>query len=158
MTYLNARNCLVSSLIAVLSLPVLGQNFAGVLTWHNDNARNGLNPQETILTTANVKVSTFGKLFSDPIEGQAYAQPLYVPNVSIPSQGTHNVVYVATEHDQLYAFDADTADSPYGTSASLIRRRESLPFRQRTAAALPCNQKPEFPQPLSSILPAARCI
>ena len=114
MKCLNARNyfILVGSLIAALSLPALGQSFAGVLTWHNDNARSGLNQQETILTTANVKVSTFGKLFSDPIEGQAYAQPLYVPNVSISGQGTHNVVYVATEHDQLYAFDADTAGQP----------------------------------------------
>src|ERR1700735_2202669 len=99
MRCLNVRNylLLVGSLIAALSLPVLGQNIAGVLTWHNDNARSGQNQQETILTTANVKVSTFGKLFSDPIEGQAYAQPLYVPNVSIPGQGTHHVVYVATE-------------------------------------------------------------
>src|SRR5579872_431674 len=114
MKCLSARNyfILVGSLIAALSLPAVGQSFAGVLTWHNDNARSGLNQQETILTTANVKVSTFGKLFSDPIEGQAYAQPLYVPSVSISGQGTHNVVYVATEHDQLYAFDADTAGQP----------------------------------------------
>jgi len=98
--------------IAVLSRPTLGQSFAGVLTWHNDNARTGQNQQETILTTANVNSKSFGKLFSDPIQGQGYAQPLYVPGVSIPGQGTHNVVYVATEHDQVYAFDADTVGQP----------------------------------------------
>jgi len=160
MTYLKTRNyfLLAGSLIAVLSLPVHGQSFAGVFTWHNDNARSGQNQQETVLTTANVKVNTFGKLFSDPFEGQAYAQPLYVPNVSIPNQGTHNVVYVATEHDQLTLSMQTPRDRPYGTSASSIRRKESLRFRLRTAAVLRCNQKPEFPQPLSSILPAARCI
>lgn len=99
-------------LIGGLSAPALGQSFAGVLTWHNDNARTGQNQQETILTPANVNAKGFGKLFSDPFVGQAYAQPLYVPDVQIPGQGTHNVVYVATEHDQVYAFDADTAGQP----------------------------------------------
>jgi len=83
------------------------QSFAGVLTWHNDNARTGQNRQETTLTPANVNSKHFGKLFSYPIRGQALAQPLYVPNVNIHGKGTHNVVYVATEHDQVYAFDAD---------------------------------------------------
>ena len=83
------------------------QSFAGVLTWHNDNARTGQNRQESILTPANVNPKHFGKLFSYPIRGQALAQPLYVPNVNISGKGIHNVVYVATEHDQVYAFDAD---------------------------------------------------
>src|ERR1039458_6603 len=110
---MKALICLASGLlIAVLSCPALGQSFAGVLTWHDDIARTGQNQQETILTTANVKVKSFGKLFSDPIQGQAYAQPLYVPSVNIPGQGTHNVVYVVTEHDQVYAFEADTRGQP----------------------------------------------
>ncbi|HXM59244.1 MAG TPA: hypothetical protein VN950_00215 [Terriglobales bacterium] len=93
---------------ALASQPLaFSQKFSGVLTWHNDNARTGLNSQEATLTPANVKTQTFGKLFSRPVQGQIYAQPLYVPNVSIPGEGKHNVVYVATEHDQLYAFDAD---------------------------------------------------
>ncbi len=106
----------LSLLILVLSCNPVAfcQSFAGVLTWHNDNARTGQNLQETILTTTNVNYKTFGKVFSYPMEGQAYAQPLYVPNVNIPGQGLHNVVYVATEHDQLYAFDGDgVASKPF---------------------------------------------
>jgi len=78
-----------------------------VLTFHNDNFRTGLNPQETILRAANVRSTTFGKLFSYAVDGYLYAEPLYVSGLSIPGQGTHNVVYVASEHDSVYAFDAD---------------------------------------------------
>jgi len=90
---------------------ICGQN-VNVTTWHNDNARTGQNVQETTLTTVNVTTKTFGKLFSDPIVGQAYAQPLYVSGVQISGRGTRNVVYVATEHDQVYAFDADSVGQP----------------------------------------------
>ena len=80
---------------------------AGVFTNRYDNARSGLNNQETILTPSNVTVGQFGRLFVLAVDGQVYSQPLYMQNVSIPSQGTHNVVFVATQHDSVYAFDAD---------------------------------------------------
>jgi uncharacterized repeat protein (TIGR01451 family) len=93
--------------MAIVSVAVLhGQ--ASVLTWHNDSARTGQNLQETILTTANVKSSTFGRLSTISVDGKVDAQPLYVPALTIPLQGVHNVLFVATEHDSLYAFDADT--------------------------------------------------
>jgi hypothetical protein len=78
-----------------------------IVTWHNDNARTGQNLSETILTPANVRAASFGKLFVLAVDGKVDAQPLYVPALSIPGQGTHNVLYVETEHDTAYAFDGD---------------------------------------------------
>ena len=78
-----------------------------VPTYHNDNSRTGQNLQETILTTSNVSSATFGRLFTQALDGYSYGQPLYMSSVSIPNHGTHNVVYVATMNDSVYAFDAD---------------------------------------------------
>src|ERR1700734_167697 len=95
------------SLMAFLTatLPIPAQN---VTTYKYDNSVSGINAKETVLTPANVNVATFGQLFNDPIDGQAYAQPLYLANIAIPGKGVHNVVYIATCHDTVYAFDADT--------------------------------------------------
>ena len=70
-----------------------------VTTWLYDNGRTGQNTNETILSPSNVISSQFGKLFSLPVDDQVYAQPLYIPNVTIPGKGTHNVLYAATEFD-----------------------------------------------------------
>ncbi|HEV7926240.1 MAG TPA: hypothetical protein VGR14_12845 [Verrucomicrobiae bacterium] len=83
-----------------------------VLTQHNDLSRTGANTSETILTPANVKAPAFAKLFANAVDGQIYAQPLYVANLNI-SNGTHNVVFVGTESNTVYAFDADTPGITY---------------------------------------------
>lgn len=84
-----------------------GNSQVSVLTQRYDAARSGVNANETILTPSSATTNNFGKLFSVPVDGYVYAQPLYVPNVLIPGQGAHNVVYIATEHDSVYAYDAD---------------------------------------------------
>lgn len=89
------------------------ENHPGIFTSRYDNRRTGQNTQEIALTAANVNKNTFGKLFSRTTDGYTFTQPLYVPNVTVPGKGTFNVVYLATEHDSVYAFDADgTVTSP----------------------------------------------
>ena len=92
-------------LLLLASISIRAQ--VNVTTWHNDLARTGANTQETTLTTANVNANNFGKLFAVSVDGQVYAQPLYLSGVSIGG-GTHNVLYIATEHDSVYAIDADS--------------------------------------------------
>ena len=94
--------------IAVLAAALSCWGQASVLTQRNDNLRSGLNPNETILTTSNVNVNEFGKLFSVGVDDQVTAQPLYVYHVTFPGNVIHNVLIVATENDSVYAFDADT--------------------------------------------------
>jgi hypothetical protein len=101
------RFFLVAFVICAHSL--FAQTTVNVLTWHNDIYRSGQNVQEHILTPASVNPTVFGKIFSYPVDGMIYAQPLYVQGVTIPGKGVHNVVFVATENDSVYAFDGDSA-------------------------------------------------
>src|SRR6516164_6199650 len=96
-------------LFCAVVVPTFGQT--SVLTQHNDNARTGQNTSETILNTSNVNVNQFGKLFAMPSDGQVYAQPLYVPGVTIKG-AVHNIVVIATENDSVYAYDADSSGAP----------------------------------------------
>src|SRR6266436_990706 len=106
------KNSVTESVLIVLAAlfflpaPVTAQT--PVLTQHNNNARTGAYTTETMLTPANVNQANFGKIFSYAVDGRIYAQPLYVPGVAISGKGTYNVVYIATEHDSVYAFDADS--------------------------------------------------
>ena len=97
-------------LLALLLLGNPGPCFSqtNVLTYHNDNLRTGQNLTETALLPATVKSSSFGKLFTVPMDGKVDAQPLYVAAVAISGVGVRPVVYAATEHDSVYAFDART--------------------------------------------------
>ena len=91
-----------------------------VTTWHYDNTRTSANTSETALTLSNVNSTRFGKLFTYPVDGIIVGQPLYLPNLSIPGQGVHNVVYVCTMHDSIYAFDADNGNpTPLWTTSIL---------------------------------------
>ncbi len=89
---------------------------AQMTTSQVDNARTGANLNETVLTPRNVNARQFGKLFAMKVDGDVYAQPLFVPGVEIPGKGKHDVVFIATEHDSVYAFDA------YGNPAAPLWR------------------------------------
>src|SRR5579862_5636572 len=98
----------------------------GIYTYHYDNLRDGQNPNETALTPANVNSKTFGKLFARAVDGNVYAEPLYVQSVQIPNLGSREVVYVATEHDSVYAFDATGARAVPLWHVSFLSKRPTV--------------------------------
>ena len=108
---------------------------ADVATWHYDNSRSGLNPNETILTPTNVKSTTFGKVGQFTVDGSIDGQILYLSQLAIPGVGTKNVVYAATENDSVYAIDADSIT---GTSATVLWKKSMLLSGETTATGLPC--------------------
>ncbi len=105
-------SCLVVLLFASFSV-VMAQ--VAVTTYHNDTYRTGANTQETLLTLANVRTQSFGKKATFAVQGYVYAQPLYMPGVTIGGT-SHNVVFIATEHDQVYAFDVNSGQQLWHTN------------------------------------------
>jgi Putative Ig domain len=100
------------------SIPVAVTDLAGVFTYHNDLARDGVNGQEYALTPSNVAAG-FGKIFSCTVDGAVYSQPLWVANLTVGG-AQHNVVFIATAHDSLFAFDADASPCVKLWQVSLI--------------------------------------
>ncbi len=94
-------------LVLVTLHPRLAPAQTSVVTWHYNNSRNAVNTTETVLTPANVNPRGFGKLYTQPLDGLVVGHPLYLPSLSIPGNGVHNVVFVATMEDSVYAFDVD---------------------------------------------------
>lgn len=105
------RTLVAAALLAALVLcgvpPCAAQN---MLSQHNDNFRTGATLQETLLNASNVNAAKFGKLYTRNVDGDIYAQPLYLAGVDMPGWGTRNVVYVVTMRNNVYAFDADNHD------------------------------------------------
>jgi hypothetical protein len=106
-SFLLLRRTISAALIGFSLIGAAVAQSVSVTTQHYNTHRTGANLNETILTTSNVGGGQFGKLFTRSVDGHVYAQPLYVPNVVIPKKGKHNVIYVATQHNSVYAFDAD---------------------------------------------------
>jgi len=119
------------------SAQVAVTDVAGIFTRHYDNARTGQNPDEIVLTSQNVNMQQFGLLFSYPVDGNVLATPLYVANVNVPGKGYHNIAYVATPHDTVYAFDADNR------SPGLIWQK-SLLNASAGETPVPCTELPDF--------------
>jgi hypothetical protein len=128
---------LASLMFAVMATSVASaQGYTGQFSWQTSNAN------ETILTPQNVGSSQFSKVFSYPVDGSIFAQPLYVANVSIPGQGTHNVVYVVTESDGIYAFDADGLQTAPLWYVSLINPANGITAPNCYSVVGPCNIYP----------------
>lgn len=124
----NSVGTVTSSSATLTVRPVTTTSSVDVIIYHYDNLRTGQNINETTLTPANVNPTKFGKLGSFSVDGKVDAQPLYLSNVAIPGSGMRNVLYVVTEHDSVFAFDADSINGTTTTSlwkVSLLQSSES---------------------------------
>jgi outer membrane protein assembly factor BamB len=133
-TRLFAASFLAAGFLAASSMCASAQQ--QVLTYHNNNGRTGLNSAETTLTLSNVNSGMFGRLFTLSVDGLVDAEPLYLSAVTVQG-GTHNVLIVATEHDSVYAFDAD--------SGTQLWKISTLKSGERTSDDRGCSQvEPEI--------------
>jgi hypothetical protein len=123
---MNARSSLLILAIALVAPLLSAAAQAQVLTSQYDNARTGATLSEKILNPQNVNSKQFGKVFTLLVDGDIYAQPLYVPDVEIPGQGKRNVLFVATEHDGVYAFDADGTSTKPLWKVSFVDETKSI--------------------------------
>ncbi|HEX9345054.1 MAG TPA: hypothetical protein VF900_03970, partial [Candidatus Acidoferrum sp.] len=133
--------CNLCLTLLIVCIAFLSSSFAQLPfpTSRGDNARSGANTNETVLTPANVNKNSFGRLFSVPVDYVVMAQPLYIPNVNIPGRGTHNVIYIVTQADSVYAIDADTGAKLW--HASMLRGGTTA-----SGTYLPCGTGPGFSQ------------
>jgi Carbohydrate binding domain len=123
-----------------------GTPIPNVLTYHNDLSRTGQNTGEVALTPSNVAISTFGELFSLPVDGFVLAQPLYIAGQFIPGGGFHNATLVATEEESVYLFDADSDQGANGNPLwhiSLIDTAHGGYSGETSAPSGPCNFGPK---------------
>jgi len=122
--------CRIAAIIVLVAIPALAQ----VTTSQYDNSRTGATLHEKILTPQNVNTKQFGKLGAFKVDGAVYAQPLYLPSVDVPGKGIHDVLFIATEHDSVYAFDANRpGDPPLWQVSFLDKARRVIPVSEDDA-------------------------
>ncbi len=139
----------------VASAAVVVSFLRGVMTYHNDNARTGQNLRETMLTPANVRPATFGKVFAYVVDGYVYAQPLYVADVPVGNR-LRNVLVVATEHNSVYAFDADAQSNTPLWQVSFIDPANGIttvPFQDTASPPGYIGPGPVFPGGCDDLTP-----
>ena len=140
----------VLSMLVFLVAALRADSQVNVTTAHNDIGRTGQNLNETILTTSNVNPTQFGKLFSQPVDGEVYAQPLYISGIAV-NGASHNVLYVATENDSVYALDADMNGGANASPLWFASMLSTLHGAAVGAAAIPSSMVSSDIQPLVGI-------
>jgi hypothetical protein len=143
--FVSANIHLLSALVLSVLVMLGSASAQSVLTSHNDNLRTGANTNETLLTPSNVNKVSFGRLFSVPVDYQVLAQPLYVPNVSIAG-GIHNVLYVVTQADSVYAIDADTGAQLWWVNFTNTAQGYPAGLTTASGKLLPCGTLGGFAQ------------